>query len=295
MIGRITEQSRQDYLDAMGIQTWFPRTVLPNALPHREFDFSDELDDAPPLPELSAREAMQALGLPEIPDTSDTETKTPAPIAEVTPLHPTLVTTGAKAEPSSTTIIKRANPEPATSKFRLVTLAPNDDCLVIAEMPHSGLNQFTRFHLRLLNDILRAIGHTSTTKAPMSEFIWPMGNTGLMGQMDQSDSSAADAVCAYLSNQFGLARRKVVLLFGSAAARFVIDPTRHFDELRGVQPGMHVEQLFAVSHGLNQLMKLPSLKAEAWRDLQPLHPSRLSISSTVSPKAVNPLKATPKE
>lgn len=277
MIGRITEQSRQDYLDAMGIQTWFPRAILPNALPHREFDFSDETDDTPDLPELSAREAMQALGLPKAHDKPESENFEPIVKA---PVRPTLVTTKVKTEPSTTTIIKRKKAEPATSQFRLVTLAPNDDCLVIAEMPHSGLNQFTRFHLRLLNDILRSIDHTATTDTPMSEFIWPMGNLGLMGQMDQSDSSAADAVCAYLSNQFGLARRKVVLLFGSAAARFVIDPSRHFDDLRGVQPGMHAEQLFAVSHGLNELMKLPSLKAETWKDLTPLHPSRLPNSST---------------
>jgi uracil-DNA glycosylase len=88
--------------------------------------------------------------------------------------------------------------------------------------------------------------------------------------MSKDDLAAADAVCAYLSNQFGLARRKVVLLFGQSAARFVIDPQRNFDDLRGLQPGLHSEQWFAVSHGLNELMKLPALKSEAWKDLSPL-------------------------
>ena len=262
--GRITEQSRQDYLDAMGIQPWFPRVVLPNALPHREFDFPIDLDDEAETPELSAREAMQALGLPESKPGSVVK---PEPV----PARPTLIPEETKLEPAEPTKeAKRQQPAPATSKFRLVALAPNDDCLVVAEMPHSGINQFTRFHNRLLIDILKAIRFEATPDMAMNEFVWPLGNSGLMGQMDQCDNSAADAVCAFLSNQFGLARRKRVLLFGPAAARFVIDPARSFEELRGVQPGLHADQYFAASHGLNELMKLPSLKAETWKDISPL-------------------------
>ncbi|AMO57796.1 hypothetical protein GZ77_13095 [Endozoicomonas montiporae] len=276
MTGRITEQTRQDYLDAMGIQTWFPRTVLPNALPHRDFDFPETTPEPEEAPGLSAREAMLALGLPE-----HQEQPAPAPVA---PTRPTLVVTPEKTEPPVRETTKKDKPAPATSQFRLVTLAPNDECLVIAEMPHSGLNQFSRFHTRLLNDILRAIQHSSHPELPVSEFVWPLGNMGLIGQMDQDDSSAADAVCAYLSNQFGLARRKLVLLFGPAAARFVIDPERSFEELRGVQPGMHAEQHFAVSHGLNELMKLPSLKADVWTDLKPLLTLQKSAAKTSASK-----------
>ena len=265
MTGRITEQTRQDYLDAMGIQTWFPRVVLPNALPHREFDAPEppELQEAPQ--ELSAQEAMLALGLPE------THSE-PEPVKE-TPPRPSMVTTpsdaAAKEAPKPDTTEKR-KPTPATSKFRLVALAPNDECLVIAEMPHSGLNQFSRFHHRLLNDILRSIHIKPQPEPHMSEFVWPLGNVGLMGHMDQGDTAAADAVCAFLSNQFGLSRRKLVLLFGAAAARFVIDPERTFEDLRGLQTGLHAQQYFVASHGLNELMKLPSLKAETWKDLQAL-------------------------
>ena len=273
--GRITEQTRQDYLDAMGIQSWFPRMILPNALPHREFDFTEGEGDTSESHELSAREAMQVLGLPE--SHSEPEVNVPAE-----PVRPTLVTQETAPEKTEQPRAdRRKAPAPATSKFRLVALAPNDDCLVVAEMPHSGINQFTRFHMRLLTDILRAIQHTATPDMAMNEFVWPLGNAGLIGQMDQCDSSAADAVCAFLSNQFGLARRNRVLLFGPAAARFVIDPARSFEELRGIQPGLHAGQYFAASHGLNELMKLPALKAEAWKDIAPL----LSMPSINLPEA----------
>ena len=267
MQGRIIEKSRQGYLDAMGIQTWFPRQILPNSLPPRIFDFSEEEEELlsettairPSSPEdqqssqTSVLKAKSLLGISE----KTTEAK-PEPEA-------------AKSEPVSEAAAKTTALQQEASKFRLVSLSVSEDCLVIAEMPHTGLNQFSRFHQRLLSDILRALDLPVKEQAyEFSEFVWPMETAGLMAHLSMDDSSAADAVCAYLSNQFGLARRKVVLLFGQAAARFVIDPQRNFDELRGIQEGLHGEQRFAVSHGLNELMKLPALKSEAWKDLSPL-------------------------
>ncbi|MGI9283296.1 MAG: hypothetical protein ACR2PX_27200 [Endozoicomonas sp.] len=263
MQGRINERTRQNYLDAMGIQIWFPRQILPNALPPREFDFpEEELEPAPPSALADTLEPTQhpetAMGVSTAKDllgiTSNVETKQePEPVA---PVKQKVVT---EVQPIE------------VSKFRLVTMPANEHCLVVAEMPHSGLNQFSRFHQRLLNDILRAIKMPAENDTlPFSEFVWPLGNIGLMEHLSQDDSAAADAVCAYLSNQFGLARRKVVLLFGQAAARFVIDPSRPFSDLKGIQKGLHSDQHFVVTHGLNELMKLPTLKSEAWQDISPI-------------------------
>ncbi|WP_448217950.1 hypothetical protein [Endozoicomonas sp. 2B-B] len=266
MQGRISEQTRQHYLDAMGIQTWFPSQILPNALPPRAFDFPEE-------------EPVEAYKPGQLTVSSHPSS---APLSEGA--------TGASSAKDllgiSSRVETKQDPEPAPSvkqniiteprpieisKFRLVTLAANEHCLVVAEMPHSGLNQFSRFHLRLLSDILRAIQLPAGSETlPFSEFVWPLGNAGLMEHLSQDDSAAADAVCAYLSNQFGLARRKVVLLFGQAAARFVIDPSRQFNDLRGLQTGLHSNQYFIVTHGLNELMKLPALKSEVWQDISPI-------------------------
>lgn len=266
MQGRINERTRQHYLDAMGIQTWFPRQILPNALPPRAFDCLEEEPEENFKPDASSFSSQQesaqvsagAMGAATAKDllgiSGRVETKQdskPAP-------------------PVTQPVIPEAPPV-AVSKFRLITLSANEHCLVVAEMPHSGLNQFSRFHQRLLSDILRAIQLPPESEAlPFSEFVWPLGNIGLMEHLSQDDSAAADAVCAYLSNQFGLARRKVVLLLGQAAARFVIDPNRTFSDLRGLQKGLHSDQHFIVTHGLNELMKLPTLKSEAWRDIYPI-------------------------
>ena len=278
-ISSIREQSRQDYLKAMGIQTWFPRCVLPNAQPAREFELPEVISDSPGQMTQAPGQLLQDMVQPDsaAPETLPVSARGPADVLAQT----VLVDTPAKPEVSQKVTSKKPEPKKSkgpVSQFRLVTLSPTEDCLVIAEMPHTGLNQFTRFHQRLLDDMLRAL-NLSNRQAPqqpgMSEFVWPMGNQGLMGQISQDDNAAADAVCAYLSNQFGLARRKVVLLLGRAAARFVIDPDRPFDQLRGIQTGLHAEQWFAASFSLNELMKVPALKSETWKDLSPLR-ERLS-------------------
>ena len=272
------ERVRQAYLEAMGIQTWYPRCQLPNAQQPRPFDWITEdaeawqqeqsssvatentyhPEDQGPVANYTRPRASDILSKAHINDEPDsTKTYENVPAKPITP--------------------KSLRGLPANSKFRLIIQVINEDCLVVAEMPHSGLDQFTRFHQHLLRDILLSLSITPDTMTPDStvqnagEFVWPLPQRrGLLARINQDDLSAAEAVCAFLSNQYGFARRKTVLLLGQAAARFVIDPEKNFDELRGVQQGTHGEQFYAVTHGLNELMKLPQHKAEAWHDIAPL-------------------------
>ena len=271
------EHVRQEYLEAMGIQTWFPRCQLPNAQPARPFDWIKEEAER-----LHQEQPSTPTGtIPTQPDTSaGTSYRRPRASDILKQAHiddeplEEDKTTGStpKSNISNSKIADAPRPSLGTSQFRLMIQSINDDCLVVAEMPHSGLNQFTRFHQHLLNDILLALKITpANTPLAYGEFIWPLPEQrGLMGRISRDDHSAAEAVCAFLSNQYGFLRRKTILLLGQAAARFVIDPQKTFDELRGVQKGAHSEQFYAVTYGLNELMKLPAHKAEAWHDLAPL-------------------------
>ena len=265
------EQVRQDYLEAMGVQTWFPRYQLANAQPARPFDWIKEdvaaCQQEQPEPHISPSEATK-VGPAETGYTRlrASDILSQAAIDEVPEKEAARTRPEAEEQPAP-----RRVGTPATSKFRLVVQAISDECLVVAEMPHSGLNQFTRFHQQLLNDLLFALKIKPGNSRSVKEFVWPISdNRGLMSQLNQDDDAATDAVCAYLCNQFGLTHHNLVLLLGQAAARFVIDPHASFDELRGIKEGTHSQQVFAVSHGLNELMKLSHLKAEAWQDLAPL-------------------------
>ncbi|WP_422449450.1 hypothetical protein [Endozoicomonas sp. ALB091] len=269
------EKLRQNYLGAMGIQTWFPRYQLTNAQPARPFDWIAE--DARALAEA---ESAQAVSGTEISSAFNQQNAREQPQTGYSPTKPADIL-GQFITPSKPVedIKQEAQPSPepvkqlsgSVSKFRLVIKPVSDDCLVVAEMPHSGLNQFSRYHQRLLDDILRALKLNPEGAQTVREFVWPMSESrGLLSQLSQDDYAAADAVCAYLSNQYGLSRRKVILLFGQSAARFVMDPEKDFEQLRGIQPGTHTGQWFAVTHGLNELMKQSILKREAWQDLAPL-------------------------
>ena len=254
------ENVRQGYLKAMGIQTWFPRYQLANAKPPRPFDWITE--DARAFSETQNVVCTAQPAQPQPRSTADYAATKPADIL-------------GQFMPPATTAEEPPTPQPIkqpltpSSRFRLMVISLSDDCLVVAEMPHSGLNQFSSYHQKLLNDIIRALKLDGNSAPIMREFVWPMTNgRGLLSLLEQDDGAAADAVNVYLNTQHSLDRRKTILLFGQAAARFVLDPQKNFDQLRGLQ--RLPDQCFAVTHGLNELMKQPALKREAWQDLAPL-------------------------
>ena len=261
---RHSESRRQGYLKAMGIQTWFPRCQLANAQAPRSFDWITE--NAKDFPAAQPVINTFHTGQPQS-QAAYSPTKPADILGQFLPVE--------KPTEQPTAILEPVKQQSISiSRFRLVIISVSDDCLVVAEMPHSGLNQFSRYHQQLLNDILRALKLSGNHAPTMREFIWPMADRrGLLSQLEQDDCAATDAVNVYLNTQHRLASRKTVLLFGQAAARFVLDPQKSFEQLRGLQPNS--EQHIAVTHGLNELMKQPVLKREAWHDLVPL----LSIQS----------------
>ena len=251
------ENVRQGYLKAMGIQTWFPRYQLANARPPRPFDWITEDAKA-----FSETQKVVCAAQPQHRSTADYAPTKPADV-----LGQFMPPATTAEEPPPPKPIKQ--PLTPSSRFRLMVISFSDDCLVVAEMPHSGLNQFSNYHQKLLNDIIRALKLDGNSAPIMREFVWPMTNgRGLLSLLEQDDGAAADAVNVYLNTQHRLDRRKTILLFGQAAARFVLDPQKNFDQLRGLQ--RLPDQCFAVTHGLNELMKQPALKREAWQDLAPL-------------------------
>lgn len=279
------ERVRQDYLEAMGIQTWFPRCQLPNAQPPRPFDWIEE--EAATWQQEQASADSPALMLKSEPQGPAASYRRPRASDILSQAHIDDAPEEAKVSEKAEVAIERPRSLqgiPAVSKFRLVIQVVNDDCLVVAEMPHSGLDQFTRFHQHLLNDILRALNIIpDSAKTASGEFVWPLPERrGLMGKINKDDHSAMEAVCAFLSNQYGFARRKTVLLLGRAAARFVVHPEKSFEDLRGVQQGVHGDQYFATTYSLNELMKLPRHKAEAWIDLVPLLRTHQAESDAVT-------------
>lgn len=294
----IPEHTRQAYLEAMGIQTWYPRRAWPNARAARVLARRDE----PALPVAKPASTPQRLTAAAILDSVQGAVAVGAGTADSaalaarpreTPAKP-LTETFKETLEETLTESPRANPAKSlqgkpkesqetqppksrkkpgkSSAFRLLVIPVAPDQLVIAEMPHAGNTPFTRFHQRLLRDLLKSLDITLTGQEPVHEFSWPLhpglSGQGLLGQIHQDDQVAAEALRAFLNNQFSFTQQRRVWLLGQAAARFVIAPEQPFEALRGIHNPRPGEPGLIVCHSLNELMKVPGLKAETWQDLK---------------------------
>ncbi|MCK5894975.1 MAG: hypothetical protein KAG53_11375 [Endozoicomonadaceae bacterium] len=252
----MNEQQRQQYLGAMDIQPWFPRYALPEAKPSSICEW-----DCGICPEENQQAATELQSV--------TEPTSPAPFVPLDKpvMRPSDImgkVTRTKPENIAETTPVKASPAQLAERFRLVTLSINTDCLIVSELPSTGMNQFTHFHERLVRNLLFSVGISVEPDLYPALFDWPIvGN-----RMDQNEQAAYEAVHGYLTNQFGLRRRKILFLLGRNCVRYTLGRDVDFDDLCGVSTDDH--QIRVVSHSLDALMKLPALKADTWRDISPL-------------------------
>lgn len=256
----MNEQQRQQYLEAMGIQPWFPRYTLPEAKPSTTCEWCW---DTLPSENLQATTTPQPFTEQQISPALLTPSRKPF-MRPSDILGDTIPTKPEDSSETEKTTPVKAKPTQLIERFRLATLSVNDDCLAISELPSIGMNQFTRFHERLLRNLLLSVGITIKYPLQPTLFDWPIvGN-----RTDQDEQAAHDAVHGYLTNQFGLHRRKTLFLLGRNCARYTLGSGTDFDDIRGVRTNNH--QVTVITHSLDALMKLPAIKADAWRDISPL-------------------------
>ena len=147
----------------------------------------------------------------------------------------------------------------------------NEQCLAVADLPWSGLNQFTGYHERLLRNILLTLDIKSAESQRSGMFAWPI--TPEAAQADKR--YAKEALQGFLNNQFGLSRRKIVLLFGRTSCHYLWDHSKEFEQCRGYHNRNNTH--YALTYSLGEMMSLPDFKADTWHDLAPL---KEHISST---------------
>ena len=267
------ENLRQAYLNAMGIQTWFPRRVLPNALAARTFDWLDEAEPVSADQDAPASAAkVSAVKSSSSPDEPAQAVHSKDILKHVVAEHPRIASTPAPFIAPDKELDNTLAVEMKT--FRLVVISLGPDHLVVADMPYVAQNQYTRYHHRLLQDMIRAIKLPPPSTEPVREFAWPLTHNSshhsLLTQINQSPQAAGEAVRAFLTKQYHLLDRKVVLLLGQAAAYYIFDQTRSFEKLRGIHSNNDTKPIFAITHGLNELMNVAALKSEAWLDIRSL-------------------------
>tara|TARA_R110002167_G_scaffold1878_5_gene9288 strand:- start:12562 stop:13614 length:1053 start_codon:yes stop_codon:yes gene_type:complete len=152
-------------------------------------------------------------------------------------------------------------------KFRLAMLGYSD-CLVVTELPNGQSLGWSAEHQLLLDAILNAInlGGQVQSSSGVSEFQWPLDP---LARFDQSASIARHALKVTLENALKTEHR-VLLLMGRSAHEYLFAPGKKLSlgELMDFQGRSTL-----CCHGLNEVLRLPKLKAELWRQLQPLRNS----------------------
>lgn len=254
------ETRRRAYLQALQLDVWVPRTVLPFAAASRpEALWVEEPEEAPVAarvvrPELVAKPAPAA-AVAEMPAVNRPRIEIPRPAAvKLT------ATSVVEPEPERTPPPPR---EPAP-RFALQLLQAGR-CLLLLELPTGDTLGARDPAYLLLRDLLRAAGLPDTPRIVSEEPIrWPLLNNG---QLDQGPAAACEFVQSFVSgHQERLGEGLGLWLIGGAARR-----------CGGVEDGQStgVEQDTALGPawlvpGLDILMEEPATKAALWQAMRPL-------------------------
>ena len=294
----MNEQSRQKYLKAMGIQQWTPRRSVPDD------QFSDLFNWPAETLFSSAASTYTGHQLCSASSTTDQGTvesiiTPPADtqlisVTQHKPANPGLskdigrektdAANNNKTNHAQCLLNKERHPQketlpedrlckdetgtsPPAVPFRLAAVSVSSSILVVTDILLTGLPELPSDYKKLLHAIILAIGYPCEPAArwQIDTLTWPL--PGLRGNL--TEQGASDAVNGFLSNQFGLHRREIVLLSGPFSARYCLADFQDFEHLQGV----HIQNSggkWGATYSLDQILKLPLLKKEVWNHLSAL-------------------------
>lgn len=298
------EQLRHQYLEALGVSSWLPCAVLPNAAASAEW-VSDFRYPAPDIPfesdrVASARSALGQQGASNGSFSSQTQTRGSSPASVATAqqgmsqaraaLGLTVVEPAEKAVAPSPPSVQAPSLSPSTSSLATVEVGESEDdassvqvntdlepprfklayfrvgeLLVIDSVPPQG-GHFGDNYQALAVAIAAALGFKGE-QGPAFMLPWPMFASKTL---DQGYKQAAIAVQHKLSKELQAHPVKAVLLFGEIAVQMVMERQESLEQLKGICFEVRAGIKAIASHSLTEAMQLPGIKKQVWTDLQPL-------------------------
>lgn len=274
----MNELQRLHYLDAMGIDTYMPRWVLPKA--PVAVACTPVVSERDKVVEVTAtaQTAVEAL------ERSDAKEPALAPsrvddVLSIVAATPSLPENKSPAAAPTRDLGQReeVQPEPDTDvSFSLSVWRVSEDLLVV-DSRHSELALPTE---SLLSNILLALGYGVVT-LPRAEVIsWPMFDNV---SAPKGEAAAREAIAAMLEGMLESNPVKYCLLMGEEAGYFVLPSdilpvsqqgsgsTAVFDLCQGKTfPLAELNATAMVVPGLSAMLQQPHLKALTWKTIQPL-------------------------
>ncbi len=235
------EPLRSHYLDALGIEMYVPRFVLPAAKASAACEWLIDIE----------KPLQVAAVIAEIPQSSIPNTPKHTPIARDIDIQPARV---APTPPASMPVKSAVTNTVAAPKFALSVTFVDGDILLIDDAPATNAER-SEFQ-KLLTNFLFALRHRPV-QFSLDIFLWPM----LKSTTVQQDATAArEALNAYLQKQMQQRNVQRVLILGATAQEWCVLEDR---------PQLHC--LRSVS--LLQCLREPKHKRELWDAVRALSTS----------------------
>lgn len=269
----MNERKRQAYLEAMDIQTYFPRQQLPGAKPSPDYDFPalsavlPELDESiQAKTEISANSARKASGLDAV---EELRSRPPSSRkATVTPIRQSSKAPESESEPD--TALDQENSLSFTLRYYRI----NEKLAVLDEVPTEGSAQLSEESLTLMQAILKALGQDGfEPNRTAEEFSWPLLSGYSMKNTPRVE--AAKAISGFLQMRKETDGFTNLLVFAGQ----VEDVLLQFDENKNARDFESSKGYFiTVTHSLASMLAVSTLKRDVWQHLQALR-KRIDSSS----------------
>ncbi|PCJ39492.1 MAG: hypothetical protein COA71_13620 [SAR86 cluster bacterium] len=237
------EITRQEYLNSMGIQSYFPRYVLPAA----------KLSDQCEWPEALTQEVNV-----------NAEFKKPLPNepqpADVTTLITTLITTPKVVEAIQQAEVKaekKTGTEIEEVRFQLAIIQVNDDVLVLVLLPYMhASNSLNTVQRQLFINIFNALYQGSVNlNLEVKPFRWPFSEAL---HIEKDANAAKVSLGAYLEQLKGKLSFNSIIVMGEKIAPLIDAGENESGSNYGL----------TVCRSLDEMLKMPQLKREAWSQLK---------------------------
>lgn len=240
----MNEQERLAYLQAMGVDSYVPRVVLPGARPSPVQPLVAILPPvATPVagdrqPEALADLRRELGAARPAPATKPANTRRNAPVAV-----------------AKTTV---ASSQDDISSFQLVIFHPIPALLLLVPQLHTD-----KAHLQLLGNILQAIDVRTAALVPKGNFAWPLPGARPGGPIGNDLASARETLESLLEGYRQKQGVQRVLVFSLQLGKLLFPATND----HGVQSSPLMIQ---VVPGLKEMLEDSQQKKLAWQRLRPL-------------------------
>ena len=291
----MNEIQRQAYLDAIGIQSYFPRFILPNAKPSKQCQWPEPshpgVENAPEV--IAERPTLQKM----LADKEDAGAKGQVPPvgvsvenlekeSSVDDVVDDDIETVVNRTPDNDSVASTKVVDPATSKenpdqavvedvaaptvqFSAVLLRINHELIVVNELPYINKNVFPGHCENLLRAILAALSIEPGEDELYPEFFqWPLDDEG---DLHSDEKNATRALHAFIRSRILKKPTRFVMVFSEHIAAYIFAS----DAPVAVENGKMLDFIKSdtrvlVTRSLNAMLSIPALKKTVWNDLQAL-------------------------